>query len=182
MTRAMFAAVALILLSSLRAMAQEPGDVSDSLIFTRNADVDTALVGKSVIATMPENVRVLSDAAVQRALEANAQSGTEKKVSGFRIRIFFDNSQNARNESQAVAGRFKARYQDAAVYRTFESPYFKVTVGDYRTRSEALAALRRIQVEFPSAFIVKEKLKYPQLPGTDTYKVDTLKVYRNITL
>lgn len=178
----MIAAAALIFFSALPAMAQDYGCITDSLVFTRNADVDTALVGKSVIATMPENVRVLSSAAVQRALEANAQSGIEKKVGGFRIRIFFDNSQNARNESQAVAGRFKARYHDAAVYRTFESPYFKVTVGDYRTRSEALAALRRIQGDFPSAFIVKEKLKYPQLPGADTYRVDTLKVYRNITL
>ena len=80
--------------------------------------------------------------------------------------------------SEKVAAGFKAQHPGVSVYRDYENPYFKVTVGDYRNKSEALAALQDIRIYFPSAFIVREKFRYPLLENSAAFRVDTLKYLR----
>ena len=58
-------------------------------------------------------------------------------------------------------GRFKGMYPGIAAYRTYSNPFFKVTVGDFRTKSEAMRLLQQVKGSFPSAFIVKETINYP---------------------
>ena len=53
-----------------------------------------------------------------------------------------------------------------------------MTVGDFRTRSEALELLERIKSEYPSAFILKENINYPAVDREHAYVVDTVKVLR----
>ena len=57
--------------------------------------------------------------------------------------------------------------------RTYASPNFKVTVGNFRTRLDAEAFLRRIKGDFPDAFIVRERFKYPSIgqPGAASLAV-----------
>jgi len=88
---------------------------------------------------------------------------SNKKIAGYRVRIFFDNRQDARGLSNGVVGRFSDSYPETPVYRTYENPYFKVTVGDFRTKSEATMLLKRIKSDFPSAFLVKEIINFPPL-------------------
>ena len=56
-----------------------------------------------------------------------------------------------------VAGR----YPGVKVYRTFESPNFKVSVGDFRTKDEALRLFNELKILYPTAFIIKENINYP---------------------
>ena len=88
-------------------------------------------------------------------------SNSSRKVSGFRVRIFNDNKQNSRGASEAAMARFKGMYPGVAAYRTYSNPFFKVTVGDFRTKSEAMQLMQSIKGSFPSAFIVKETINYP---------------------
>ena len=85
------------------------------------------------------------------------------KMDGFRVRIFFDNKQTARTESEQIVEDFTATYPGTAVYRIYENPYFKVTVGDFRTKSEAMRFMRRIRKTYPQAFITREIIRYPPL-------------------
>ena len=164
------------------AFAQVPEGftIVDSLIFTRRAVVDTTLAGRSIYGVMPLCVKIYQPENVRQAVADRIASNDASNFNGYRIRIFFDNSQNARGASSAALYRFKLRHPGVSAYRTFDSPNFKVTVGDYRTRSEALAALKMIQAEFPSAFIVRERFKYPAFSGDEDFRVDTLKVLRRL--
>jgi hypothetical protein len=69
-------------------------------------------------------------------------------------------------------------HKDIPAYRTYTNPYFKVTVGDFRTKSEAMELLSRIRSEFPSAFVVKENIEYPVVDKNNAVVVDTVKVLR----
>ena len=142
----------------------------------RTAPVDSMLLGKNIFTVMGPGVKVVQSDEVRQAMTQYVGKNATKPISGYRIRIFFDNSQDARGASSAAEGRFRAMYPGISTYRTFESPYFKVTVGDFRTKSEAQAALLSIKSAFPSAFIVRERFKYPALGGLSSYKVDTVKV------
>ena len=55
-----------------------------------------------------------------------------------------------------------------------------MTVGDCRTKSEAMELLSRIKRNFPSAFVVKENIQFPVVDKDNAYIVDTVKVLRPV--
>jgi hypothetical protein len=111
-------------------------------------------------------------------MRKHVEANPSRALSGYRVRIFFDNRQTARNESEQTVVKFREMYQDIAVYRTYTNPYFKVTVGDCRTKSEAMVLLGRVKKDFPSAFVVKENIKYPVVDKSHVYDIDTVQVLR----
>lgn len=90
------------------------------------------------------------------AMEMHLSYNEKRAVQGFRISIFSDNRRNARDVSQALMDKFSELYPDVKVYRTYTTPYFKVRVGDFRTRSEAMKFLETIKPNYPGAFVVRE--------------------------
>ncbi|MCR5759433.1 MAG: hypothetical protein K6G39_03670 [Bacteroidales bacterium] len=177
MKKALIIILAVFGCAVLRAQDVPDGYVwADSLVFTPINEMDTTLAGKSIYSVLPDNVQIDQSGAV-RSLMIRKSEG--KVINGYRIRIFFDNSRTARGDSESALYRFKSLNPGVSAYRTFSSPYFKVTVGDFRTKSEALALLQSIKPYFPGAFIVRERLKYPALGNTPSFKVDTLKFLRS---
>lgn len=176
--------IAIFVLLPFAARAQQvvpPGYVLvDSLIFTPLAAVDSTLEGSTIFNVLPEGVNVRQSGIIRNAVETRIRANRGKMVSGYRIRIFFDNSQTARTASEAALYRFKVLNPGMSAYRSFSSPYFRVTVGDFRNKSEALAALGPIKAQFPSAFIVQERFKYPAVENRSAYRVDTLKVLKKV--
>lgn len=160
-------------------------ELVDSVVYRPVAAVDTTLVGKDVFLLMPSRemgakagVKITQTDMVASAMRRQVADNGERTLSGYRVRIFFDNKQTARVESEETLKRFESLYHDVAAYRTYANPYFKVTVGDFRTRSEALRLLERIKGSFPSAFVVKENIEFPVVDKDNAYVVDTVKVLR----
>lgn len=160
-------------------------ELVDSIVYRPAAAVDTTLAGKDVFMIMPSKeagakagVRVVQTDVVADAVRKQVTLNGERTMSGYRVRIFFDNRQTARVESEEALKRFESLYHDVVAYRTYANPYFKVTVGDFRTKSEAMRLLERIKGEFPSAFVVKENISFPVVDKSNAYVVDTVKVLR----
>ena len=176
--------IVILVLLPFAARAQQtvpPGyALVDSLVFTPLAAVDSTLEGSSIFNALPDGVTVRQSGVIRNAVETRIRANRSKQFSGYRIRIFFDNSQSARSASEAALYRFKVLNPGVSAYRSFSSPYFRVTVGDYRNKSEALAALGAIKQQFPSAFIVQERFKYPAVENRSAYRVDTLKVLKKV--
>ena len=157
----------------------------DSVVYRPVATVDTTLVGKDVFLLMPSRemgdragVKINQTEAVKDAMRKQVEDNGSRTLNGYRVRIFFDNKQTARVESEETLKRFESMYHDVVAYRTYANPYFKVTVGDFRTRSEAVKLLERIKGAFPSAFVVKENIAFPVVDKDNAYGVDTIKVLR----
>ncbi len=120
---------------------------------------DTTSV-QDVFDRLSENVVVNQSEALRTAMAAHVERNAKRAASGladqtFRIRIFFDSGQSARAASEAAASRFKTLHPGVPVSRSFTDPFFKVTVGNYATKADAANALKTIQQEFPTAFIVR---------------------------
>jgi len=77
-------------------------------------------------------------------------------VPGFRIRIFSKSGVGAKEEQQRIRARFLTLYPDVDAYYRYDEPYFKVYVGDCRTKSEALLLYDRIMRNFPSPIVVDD--------------------------
>lgn len=142
--------------------------VRDSLAYRLDIPVDSALVGRSVFDLMPSkakgagaDVTVHQSQAILDGMKEHIGKNPSRTLSGYRVRIYFDNRQNARSASEAAMNKFIAANPEISAYRSYQNPFFKVTVGDFRTRSEAMELLLRIRNDFPTAFVVKEKINYP---------------------
>ncbi len=95
---------------------------------------------------------------IENAILGSIARGKYRKTKGYRVRIFFDNDQAARQRSAAVAANFSEQYPDVPVYREFEDLYYKVAVGDFRTKTDALRFLEEIKKSYALAFIISENV------------------------
>lgn len=80
--------------------------------------------------------------------------------SGYRIQIHFGNE---REKAKDIKTKFLQAFPDIPAYDSYQSPNFRVRVGDYRSKLEATKYLKQISGAFPSSFIVTDNIKYPKL-------------------
>ncbi len=160
-------------------------ELVDSLIYRPASTVDKDLLGKTIYEVMPSksgggqaDVTIHQTDSIYSAMDAHVRNNADRTLSGYRIRIFFDNRQSARVASEEALKKFESMFHDVVAYRSYANPYFKVTVGDFRTKSEAMSYLERIRREFPSAFVVKENISFPVIDKDNSFVVDTVKVLR----
>ena len=99
---------------------------------------------------------------MRSALDRYVSANASKRYTGYRIRVYFDNDQSARARSEAIARSISNAYPGMGVYRTFESPNYKVSVGDFRTRDEALKVYHALKANYPTALLMKETINYPR--------------------
>ncbi len=148
-------AILLSLAFSAAAAAQE----ADSL---KLSAVDSLLVGKDILNIIGPGISISQSPSVRTALKSYVSGNALKSISGYRIRVFFDNSQNARTKSESIERYISNTYGGTRVYRTYDSPNYKVCVGDFRTKDEALGLYNSLKATYPAALIIKESINYPR--------------------
>ncbi len=85
-------------------------------------------------------------------------------MSGFRIQIYASSNRNAREESNKARADFINKFPDIVSYPIYQDPgYFKIRVGDFRTRTEATKLFLIISKEFPDSYIVPDIINFPDL-------------------
>jgi len=84
-------------------------------------------------------------------------------MEGFRVEIFFSSQMDAKEKSLAIKTEFLSEYPDYAVHIKFVAPNFRVRIGDFRTKNEALKLYKMIQDDYPAAFIVPDVINFPLL-------------------
>ena len=82
------------------------------------------------------------------------------EINGYRIQLFFDSDKDKINESKI---KFMSRYPKIDLYTTYSAPNFFLKAGDFRTRLEAEKIKAEIEAEFPTSFVVQEKINLPKL-------------------
>jgi hypothetical protein len=85
-----------------------------------------------------------------------SQNMRSSGVPGYRIRIYSESGLGAKQEQQQVRARFLSLFPGIDAYNRYDEPYFKIYVGDCRTRSDALKLHDRISREFPDSFIQED--------------------------
>jgi len=111
-----------------------------------------------------KRANVYADSAVHQLVDRHIEyNKKEKTLEGYRVQIFFDSGNNARKNSNEVRIQFIEKFPEVEAYLTFQQPYFKIRVGNFRTRIEAERFLRQIQTDFPNSFVIKDKIQFPKI-------------------
>lgn len=85
---------------------------------------------------------------------------------GYRIQIFFGSGREAREKAYEAKALFISDFPLVPAYVLYEAPYFKVRVGDYRTKREATSLFNQLSRKFPDAYITPlSRINLPPLEG-----------------
>lgn len=68
----------------------------------------------------------------------------------FRVEVFADNGRNAKAQAGAKRRNVQSRFPQYPASLAFDSPFWRVRVGEFRSRGDAESALAEIRNAFPS--------------------------------
>lgn len=137
------------LICALAATAAEPADsVATPAIV---ADLASGTVEVTLPDGFAQRLAPKAEAEAEPSENITPTATRSKMRSGYRVQIFDDNNaRTAKSEAQARRNRVGARFPEYNTYISFNSPYWRVKIGDFRTRSEAEAAMGAIRAAFPA--------------------------------
>lgn len=82
------------------------------------------------------------------------------KMKGYRVQIHFGAE---KAKALDVKSKFTSQNYTISSYLDYQQPYFKIRVGDFRTKLEAYKFLQEISSDFPGAFIVNDDIELPKI-------------------
>lgn len=117
----------------------------------------TSLSAQKTNFSIGNNSTIFSDVDVDFLLSKDLEKSKKTdKIPGYRIQIISSNSKvDVMNERDKVVKQFKT----AKDYVVYDQPYYKLRMGDFKTRLEAVKFLEEISPSYPSAFLVKDEIK-----------------------
>lgn len=120
---------------------------------------------KAQDSNLPEilkNLVVNQDPDIERMLLWHVENNNIKnKIDGFRVEIFFSSDVDAKENALKKKEEFLENYPEESVHVQYISPNFRVRVGDFRTKNEALKLYKEIKNTYPVAFIVSDEIDFP---------------------
>lgn len=110
-----------------------------------------------------ENITIIKDPRVNKLVQKNREINEEvylktiKNMSGYRLQVI---NTNDRNKAIAVKTRMLSDFPDENTYLIYHAPYFKIQMGNFRTREDAEELMKKVKRIYPSGvFIVPSRVE-----------------------
>jgi len=84
-------------------------------------------------------------------------------IDGYRIQLIMRAGNTALDEVNEIKTQFEESHPEIGTYVTFREPYYRLRVGDFRTRLDAVAFIESIKRSYPQAWVIKDKITFPEL-------------------
>ena len=95
---------------------------------------------------------------IQRQKEIHSADNT---IDGYRIQIFMESGNDAVEHANTVMAEFNEKYPDVPIYLVFGQPYYRLRVGDFRTRLEAEKFFLTLSQDYKKAFVTSDRIQLP---------------------
>lgn len=120
-----------------------------------------------------DNLTINQDPRLEKMLKWHVENNRNRDgMDGYRVEIFFSSALNAKDQALRKKKEFLSKYPDYNVHVKFTAPNFRVRVGDFRTKNEALKLHKQIQKDYPGAFIVPDIIDFPLLKSENYERPD----------
>lgn len=103
------------------------------------------------------NVQIIQSSDIEALIYKHPTFINEiKSIDGYRIQIL---STTKLPEAEQSKIQFVMNFDSIPAYIDFNSPYYKMKVGNFQSRIDAFIALNKIREIYSSAFIVKDRVR-----------------------
>lgn len=144
----LFIFISLFLASCFEMYAEESADTVATTVVPTIAERIVA-DGKATIiqpAKLNERLRPKMTAASDAT-----DNATRTTTGGYRIQAFSgNNARQSKGEADRRAALISGTFPEHATYVTFDAPYWRLKVGDFKTYEDASAALSIMKTQFPA--------------------------------
>lgn len=106
--------------------------------------------------TLDGKVTVLADPRIERILDTRrVYFNLDSTSQGYRIQILMSTDHR---EARLEMENFQLKYPNIPIYLKYDSPNFKLRIGDYPGKIEAHYWFVELQDEYPNLFLVPDKV------------------------
>ncbi len=109
-------------------------------------------------------VKINQDPRLEELTHKHILSNAERNsMPGYRIQIYSGSGSNARNEAMRIQNSFIGQFPQIPAALVYEEPYFKLRVGNYRSKFEGFKEFKLISEIYPQCYFVIEKnMNFPE--------------------
>jgi hypothetical protein len=118
-----------------------------------------AFAQKDSIEPVKAQAEFTEDFRITDLVERYSATKKGKPINGFRIQLY----SGTRDQANAVRKQGISNFPESSCILKYETPDYKVQMGNYRTELEAEKDLQHVRVAFQGAFIVNSKIELPPL-------------------
>lgn len=152
-SKAIFCA-AIAMMASIAVFADEPFSIVDNI--NNN--------GKCVV-NQPQGMdeRLRSEQVVDTVSKSDLSKA--RRMAGYRIQVFSDNNyRTAKSEARRKEQEISERFPELRTYVIYNSPFWRLRVGDFRSQDDALEKTIQIKEAFPEYSreirVVRDRIYY----------------------
>jgi len=113
---------------------------------------------------VPGELRIFQDKRIDDLIHRHVQLNAERGgLDGYRIQIYFGSGAMGREEANEHHARALSYFPELKVHLIYQYSYYKVRIGDFRTREEAFRWHQKVKRRFPNAYIVPDIIIFPRI-------------------
>ena len=105
---------------------------SKVLYFVLTCLLSISCVAQEGVMMLNQSTKI--DTLIMKQRQIHAKDNT---IDGFRVQIFMELGNDALRHADSVKNVFSEKYPDIPIYLIFGQPYYRLRIGDFRTRLEA---------------------------------------------
>ncbi len=121
----------------------------------------TALVSEG-FAQHKGTMHVNQDSRIERLMRKQREVyEANNTMNGFRVQIFMEIGNEAVDHANVVKKDFEEQFPELPIYLSYEQPYYRLRVGDFRNRVEAEKYLRILKPQYGVAFVTADIINPP---------------------
>ena len=80
----------------------------------------------------------------------------QPNINGYRVQVYSGSGVKAKAEAKAAQAKLQTLFPDEKVYIVYNAPFWRVRIGDFRYRSEALPLLSKVKSHFAGSYAVRD--------------------------
>lgn len=110
-----------------------------------------------------KNITINKDPRIDKLLDKNSKANEEvylktiRNMSGYRLQII---NTNDRAKALSVKTQMMTEFPDEKIYLIYQSPYFKIQMGNFIKREDAEGLMNRVKKIYPTGvFVVPSRVE-----------------------
>lgn len=85
-----------------------------------------------------------------------------EKIEGYRIQITTFSGTNSLARAEKAKMEFENSFSEYPAHISYLEPYFRLRIGDFRSKLEAYEALQKISLQYEGAFIIRDEINFKE--------------------
>lgn len=103
-------------------------------------------------------IKVVADERIEQGLQEYVLSIDTNSLSGYRVQVYFGSNKFEAEKAKGKAIEACPQLSDK-VYIIYQSPNYKVRVGNFEREIDAQRTLQILGTEFPNVFVVRDRIE-----------------------